>query len=204
MAASLEKIFTFIYNNNLWFSRESASGRGSTLESAQVLIEELPKLLKKYKVEKMLDAACGDFNWMKEVDLGVDYIGIDIVKEIVDANSKEYANEARTFKNLNFIEDELPKVDLILCRDVFIHIPNKTILRALENFKSSGAKYLLTTTYNKINRNFNMFPGGFRKLNLENPPFNLGAPLDVIKEPYDVFFDREKILGLWDLRTMQI
>jgi hypothetical protein len=35
----------------------------------------------------MLDAPCGDFNWMKEVDLSaVHYTGGDIVEPLVNSN----------------------------------------------------------------------------------------------------------------------
>ena len=48
---------------------------------------------------------------------------------------------------MDLVNDELPKVDLIFCRDCLFHLPNDMILKALENIYKSKSKYLLTTTF---------------------------------------------------------
>lgn len=38
-------------------------------------------MLKKYSIKSILDIPCGDFSWMKKIELdGIEYIGADIVK----------------------------------------------------------------------------------------------------------------------------
>ena len=61
----VKETFTEIYTENLWASAESKSGTGSELRNTEVLRQELSVLLKKYKIQSMLDIPCGDFNWMK-------------------------------------------------------------------------------------------------------------------------------------------
>mgnify|MGYP000550077693 CR=1 FL=1 len=51
---SNEYKFTWIYKNNHWQSKESASGTGSTLIYTENLRKELPKLFKKYSIKKYL------------------------------------------------------------------------------------------------------------------------------------------------------
>jgi hypothetical protein len=38
----------------------------------------------------LLDIPCGDFNWMKLLNLGVDYIGADIVGELIAENRRRF------------------------------------------------------------------------------------------------------------------
>lgn len=61
--------FTSIYRNNGWGSLESRSGAGSTLASTANIRRELPGLVERLNIRTLLDAPCGDFNWMKEVAL---------------------------------------------------------------------------------------------------------------------------------------
>jgi hypothetical protein len=108
--------------------------------------EALPGLLRDLKVRSMLDAPCGDFNWMRSINLDLDlYVGGDIVPEIIaDVRAKDGA-PGREFAVLDLIADNLPKVDLILCRDCLVHLSMANIRRALDNFRRSGSTWLLTT-----------------------------------------------------------
>jgi hypothetical protein len=87
-----EDKFTWIYINNWWDSNESLSGPGSTLKHTNNLRKELPKLVIDFNICSVLDAPCGDFNWMKVLlpTLNVNYIGADIVQDLVDSNNAKY------------------------------------------------------------------------------------------------------------------
>src|ERR1035437_7717295 len=82
------KVFDEVHLINSWGSAESISGVGSDIEQTKVVIETLPQIFKKYNIKSFLDAPCGDFNWMKNVDLSdiTKYIGGDIVNSIVESN----------------------------------------------------------------------------------------------------------------------
>lgn len=143
---SVEEKFTEIYENNLWCSPESVSGGGSEMQNTKVIRKELPVLIQKFNIQSILDIPCGDYNWMKSVDLGnAFYIGADIVQPLVKRNKELYNNI--DFRLLDLTKDILPKVDLIFVRDCLGHLSNDNVLLALKNCKESGSKYLLATSF---------------------------------------------------------
>ncbi|HEX5706416.1 MAG TPA: hypothetical protein VFX96_03930, partial [Pyrinomonadaceae bacterium] len=97
-ALTPEDIFSGIYAENFWGEAESVSGRGSTLARTEVVRRELPSLLAEVGAKSLLDAPCGDFNWMREVELaGIVYTGADVVAELVARNRQLYESERRRF-----------------------------------------------------------------------------------------------------------
>src|SRR5438876_417874 len=111
------KVFKKIYQNNDFKGKESVSGPGSDLSQTSTIRIEIPTLLKEMKVKTILDAPCGDFYWMKELNFErFRYIGIDIVKDMIKMNKKSYENEYISFRHLDLLNDKLPEeADLILC-----------------------------------------------------------------------------------------
>src|SRR5678816_622147 len=150
----MEEIFTKIYLNNAWEDPESVSGRGSTHARTAVIRSSLPEWLADIGAKSLLDAACGDFNWMREVDLeGLEYIGADVVSELIVRNRRLYGGKDRNFVVLDITRDEIPPVDAILCRDCFIHLSFKQISAAITNFKRSKSRFLLATTHVLVQEN---------------------------------------------------
>ncbi|AIE59839.1 hypothetical protein MGA3_16528 [Bacillus methanolicus MGA3] len=204
-ANGMKEIFTKIYKKNLWGSSESVSGPGSSLTQTRPLIKQLPILIKQLQIKKVLDAPCGDFNWMKEIHQHIEsYIGIDIVEELIDHNNKTYTTENVQFIHCDMTKDPLPKVDLILCRDCLVHFCIDDIRLAISNMKDSRSKYLLTTTFPNNKRNTDILTGGWRPLNLEMEPFHFPKPILLINEFRNkrnrTYMD--KSLGLWELDTL--
>ena len=117
------------------------------MEATKTIRQELPKLLSAYSIESMLDIPCGDYTWMNIVEKKCSYLGGDIVRELVEINQKKYSNENTRFIQLDVTTDRLPKVDLIFCKDCLQHLSNENVKKALSNFKKSGSKYLLVTSY---------------------------------------------------------
>lgn len=202
---SMRATFAPFYTENRWGDPESASGPGSSLERTIKLRNELPILLEEIGARTLLDAPCGDFNWMKHTTLNVEqYIGVDVIPEIIARNQSLYANDRTRFVFLDLTRDELPCVDVILCRDCFIHFSNRHVVAAIRNFKRSRSTYLLTNTYPAWERNKNIQTGDFRYLNLRLPPFNFPPPLRQIDEKFPEeqaqFFG--KTLALWKLADL--
>lgn len=180
----LEETFTEIYEKNLWNSTESVSGMGSELHYAKSISKELPVLLQKYGIESILDIPCGDWNWMKNVDLcGASYIGADIVKPLIEENKSKYPNV--DFRVLDITKDDLPKVDLVFVRDCFGHLTNENVHKALDNIKRSGSKYLLATSFTHYISNTDIEDGGWKPINLMCNPFDL-KPIYLINEEFEV------------------
>lgn len=177
---SVKEKFTEIYENNLWCSPESVSGGGSEMQNTKVIRKELPVLIQKFNIESILDIPCGDYNWIKNVDLGkVSYIGADIVEPLVKRNKELYNNI--DFRLLDLTKDILPKVDLIFVRDCLGHLSNDNVLLAIKNCKESGSKYLLATSFTKWDFNPDIEDGGWKCINLMISPFNLN-PIYLINE----------------------
>src|SRR5689334_23493969 len=103
------EIFSDIYNENVWENDESVSGDGSTLEYTANLREKLPDLFRQFEIKSILDAPCGDYNWFRHVSRGyVDYVGGDIVSELIDRNNEKFRDDQTHFIMLDIINDELP------------------------------------------------------------------------------------------------
>ena len=177
---SLKEKFTEIYKNNLWGSPESASGGGSEMQNTKVIRRELPVLIQKLGITSILDIPCGDWNWMKDVDLcGASYIGADIVKPLIEENKIKYPDI--DFRVLDLTNDDLPKVDLVFVRDCLGHLSNENVHKSIENIKRSGSKYLLATSFTKWDMNPDIKDGGWKCINLMIPPFQLN-PIYLINE----------------------
>ena len=196
---TIEEVFTDICHGNIWGGTESVSGRGSDLFQTRVVRKQLPSVFRDFSAHSLLDIPCGDFHWMKHVDLeSVDYTGADIVTDLIRRNGQHEAPNVH-FCKLNLIEDKLPKVDLVFCRDCLVHLSFKDTFIALHNICDSGSTYLLTTTFTSRQHNSDILTGQWRTLNLEVPPFSFPPPLMAINEECtagDGAFS-DKSLGLW-------
>ncbi len=203
--AQMEAAFTPFYAENRWGAAESVSGPGSTLSRTSKLRDELPGLLKEIDARTLVDAPCGDFNWMKDATLDFEqYIGVDVIPDLIADNQRRYGNDRIRFELLDVTRDRLPRADVILCRDCFIHFSYKHIAAAIKNFKRSGSTFLLTNSYPAWRQNEDIRTGEFRHINLLLPPFKFPPPIKQIEEKYpdeaEKFFG--KTLGLWRLKEL--
>jgi len=197
-------IFGRIYRENAWGNAESVSGPGSTRDRTAAFVDDLVAALRQLQVRTLLDAACGDFNWAAPLADAVDqYIGADVVPDLVAANQARHASPRRTFVQLDLTRDPLPAADAVLCRDCLVHFSLADVQRAVANFKRSGSRYLLTTTFLDTQVNAEIETGSWRDINLERPPFSFPPPLALVDErcvhagpQY-----RSKRLALWALDT---
>jgi hypothetical protein len=172
---SLKSRFNQIYEKNLWRSEETRSGEGSelnyTMSLRNWLIDNLPKL----KIKHLVDAPCGDFNWMRKVVLKSSfyYSGFDIVNSIINKN-KSYSNAKTKFSVANICKDQLPNCDLLMVRDCLFHFSYNDINKFFKNINKIKYKYLLTTTHivGKNFRNRDIVTGDFRIIDLFSYPFN--------------------------------
>jgi hypothetical protein len=202
LVGSREEVFTEIYHTRMWGDPESLSGAGSNLAQTEQVRRALPALLDEMECRSLLDIPCGDFYWMRLLDLDVDYTGADIVNELVEANQQQYGNEQRRFMRLDLVQDALPAADLVLCRDCLVHLCYDDIFKGLANLKNSGSTYLLTTTYTDMERNHDTPTGSHRALGLHLPPFNFPPPLRLIDEQCPEPGFEDKALGLWRIAEL--
>jgi hypothetical protein len=209
LPTGLKRKFAGVFAENAFGGETSLSGRGSDLDQTKKIQEELPKLLRKLRVTSLTDIPCGDQNWISKVDLsGIDYLGADIVRALIENNNEKFSTMHRAYIELDITRQVPPRSDLILCRDLLVHLSTKEITKALRNIKRSTSAYLLTTTFTS-NREYKDLPVitrsvGWRPINLEARPFNFPKPLDVINEGCtegDGSF-ADKSLGLWRISDL--
>lgn len=203
---SMEEVFTDIFKSNAWGGSDSVSGKGSDAHQTKVIAAALPSLFHDFRISTMLDVPCGDFHWMKNVEMGgVAYTGADIVKEIIERNRDEYAGRGVRFECLNLVRDGLPKADLIFCRDCLVHFSFDDVFSALRNICESGSAYLLTTTFTDRPENRDIDTGEWRPLNLQAAPFLLPEPLRLINEECteDGGIYADKSLALWRIEDVR-
>ena len=134
--------FVAAYVTNYWRGEESRSGGGSSVAQTHTIRTALPSICRDLGVHSLLDVPCGDFNWMQHVDLtDTEYIGADIVPPLIALNIERYGNPRRSFIVLDLVTTVSPKVDLVFCRDLFVHLPFRDVARALHNIQRSGANW---------------------------------------------------------------
>lgn len=181
---------------------DTVCGWGSSEPHTQLVRKGLMTILETYRVTTLNDAGCGDLAWMSTLDLrGISYVGYDVHER---ATWPELRRKGYRLQVVDITSEDLRPADLLICRDVFIHLPNDMILSALERFRRS-CRLLLTTSYTSdpalekgAFSNFErMSEPSLRhsKLDLSLPPFDLGQPLERIPEN-----SPNKYLGLWDMR----
>jgi 2-polyprenyl-3-methyl-5-hydroxy-6-metoxy-1,4-benzoquinol methylase len=195
-----EDVFDKIAATRAWGSAETISGPGSTIEACRPILERLPEWLSRYKIRKIVDLGCGDFNWLRCADLsGIEYDGYDVAPLAIAA-AAQHAKPTLRFHQADIIRMEVPKGDLIILKDVLIHLPDKEALQVLGAIRKSGSSYFAATTspgFDNASRK-GLTIGAFSPINLEAAPFQLPAPLDQVEVPHREGNPR-KLFAIWDL-----
>ena len=195
--AEIRKRFSEIYTDNQWQCLETRSGSGSTLKSTESLRTDLQSMLQQLKVGILVDAGCGDLHWMSKLVSTLDvYLGFDVVDDMIANNRTMYGEHKNCFFNSgDFSHDILPRADAILCRNAMTHLPNQLISQTMRNFKRSGSRYLIATTFSDV-ENKDAKIGSWRRINLTAPPFSLPEPMELIQDGEG---NIQRFLGVWRL-----
>jgi len=204
-----QELFVHAYRTNAWYGRESRSGIGASLAHTKVIREELPLLFQQLGIRTMVDIACGDFNWMKTLDLSFldSYIGMDIVPELMERNNQLYGSATHSFVYANVITDPIPKADVIICRSLLPLLFDRDVIRVINNIKRSGAQFLIVSNYPEKSYNIEL-PKilrpviWIRPINLEHAPFNFPPPLATICEGEEGPLIFDKSLALWRIEDI--
>ena len=176
---------------DIW-RRFHSNGPGSTIEATTPARQWLRHIIDTYNITSMLDAPCGNGAWMKLVDLnGVHYTGIDVEPDVL---AEAEANiPAGTFRNINLLTARrLPKVDLVWCRDLTIHLDLDSAVRVVNKLRNT-AKYVAITSHPNADNHRELPAEGHdgrpgywcRGLDMEAAPFNLGTRIDSVIEAQD-------------------
>lgn len=130
-----------------------------------------------------LDVGCGDFNIGSALlPYFRQYTAADVVPELIEHNQEKWRDVAVEFIQLDIANDALPYADVVLVREVFQHLSNDDIKKAIQNIKNS-CKYLILTESR---------PGAERFVaNLDKPTgigtrSQFGSGVDVLQPPFSL------------------
>ena len=160
-------IFDIIYKYNLW---GNGSGTGSLSWNNKDYILFLQKTLKKRNIKKILEIGCGDYRLWKDIDYDGEYIGIDIVDNIIIDNYK-FSTDKIHFLNWDISKYpiNIDNIDLVIIKDTFIHLQNNIIFNILNNIKLLQPKYMLITEdTHYMNIQYDIKDGMYRPINITN------------------------------------
>lgn len=190
-------IFTEIWRKDLWQGAESRSGPGSGVARTAPLRSALEALLEREQPRLIYDAPCGDFVWMQHVRLpaAAHYIGADIVAPMIAELQQRYGAPNRTFSVADIVATPPPKADIWLCRESLFHMPLVDAQTVIAHWRASSIPLFLATTSPTVTENHDISTGGWRPLNLERAPFDLGPASEYL--PDGAPADPHKCIGVW-------
>lgn len=210
---SHENVFNNIYINGRW-GKPFFSGVGSTLAQsvgAQRALWHAIQYSKKSPV-RILDAACGDMQWipsaLKKVDTHeqrIIYTGNDVSSVIIDIDKKNHnlrnffqkANIAFQFTNKDMNILSMDNYDIILIRHVIMHMEENDVMVLLQKLKKQNTLVLITSELGN-HKNKNIADGKFRLVNLFTAPYNVDRSAIVHNTP-----DRDSPLVLLNTTRME-
>jgi SAM-dependent methyltransferase len=167
--------FSAIYRNNAW---GYGSGVGSLPDNNAEYMELVQSFLEKERVQSVVDFGCGDWQFSRFMDWkGATYVGLDLVPDVIEANRRDFARPGVSFEVFKSLDD-IPVADVLLCKDVFQHLPNETVREYLAAFKRK-ARFLLITNDDQPDDglNSNIRAGEWRPVRLDYPPFSERATI---------------------------
>lgn len=205
--------FSRIYNHAEW-GTEARSGLGSKEATTREFRVFLEGFLQDHGITSIVDAGCGHWptgyqrlmNWQ-----GVHYHGIDIVPYVVEENRAHFAN-ARVLEDRGLASATcdagsacgvLPCADLLLVKDVLMHLPNAAILDFLQSsINVHPSRYRMVMLVQNavpvsmpIRQMVDIEAGQLLPFNIAGPPFEANF--------VDIFHwqsDEPKVVQLWEAR----
>jgi len=183
--------YLYIYNNNVWTSPDGTkSGLGSSHNYTNNISKKLINFINENNINNMVDTSCGDWNWMKLIKNDLcNYVGIDIVKNLINSHKLIYENEKINFINTDFLSylknQSDNSIDLILCRHTLEHLKTSYNIEFINECKRV-CKYLFLTGYNNIEKLNSELPNSiYRPINLKLAPY-----YNILNEYYlEEFYD---------------
>ncbi len=186
---AISEIFSEVYNRKAWgvandTSAPFYSGPGSS-EGTVVAgyVNAVSEFLRGLGKPDAVDLGCGDFKVGSQIRPWCDlYTACDAVPELIDFNSRTYKQLDVDFRVLDITADALPEGDVVFVRQVFQHLSNAAIAKAMAKI-IARYKYLVLTEHVPALAwfvpNVDIATGAGTRLMigsgvvLTNPPFNL-------------------------------
>ncbi|MBU2929098.1 class I SAM-dependent methyltransferase [Winogradskyella psychrotolerans] len=183
-----------VYDMHLWGGKDFDFYSGSGSHDANIVapyLECVSTFLKSHNnALTVCDLGCGDFNIGKHLTKYTQrYIGIDIVENLIERNKKLFKAENLEFYGLNIVDDELPKADCIILRQVLQHLSNAEILKIVK--KLPKYKYIILTEHlpeGNFTPNKDIISGQGIRIKKQ-------SGVDVLAAPFNLKIKKVKILN---------
>lgn len=170
---SLTERFTATYAANEW---RYGSGHGSLPINNVPYIEFISNFIVRNDIRTVVDLGCGDWQFSRFMDWSkVKYAGFDLVEAVINENNNNFSSENVEFKLLRDLSS-IPSADLLICKDVMQHLPNRIVIDYIE-FAFRKFRYILITNDDLPEQwlNGDIRAGNFRPVRLDRHPFNYPA-----------------------------
>lgn len=191
-----------VYEMNLWGKNNTQFYSGEGSHKAEIITPYIDAVISFFNSFSsplvICDLGCGDFNIGKElVKHTQKYIAVDIVPDLIKFNNEKYKDKNLAFHCLDIAEDNLPKADCVILRQVLQHLSNEEIFKVVKKLKNY--KYIILTEHlpeGNFTPNKDIISGqGIRLkkqsgLNLLAPPFNFRVQEE--KELVSIKLDNNK------------
>lgn len=188
-SVGMQPSFSQIYAENVW-DVNLRSGPGSDPKLNRRYGRLIEQFIRSHNVRSVVDLGCGDWSFSRTIDwTGVDYVGIDVVPELIAHLNNTYARPGVRFIQRDILgQDDLPSADLAISKDVLQHWPIASIqafIGRLELFRhaliTNDCKVLvrnwrrLWIPEERVPANIDIEPGEYRPVRLTEAPFHLAA-----------------------------
>src|SRR5262245_25314339 len=103
-----QEIFGEIYRDNRWggLSGTFSSGSGSSAAHADLYARTVCTFAREHGVRRIVDLGCGDFTvGARLLDAGADYVGVDVVPELIEHNERRFGSSSVSFACLDIVDD---------------------------------------------------------------------------------------------------
>ena len=167
-------VFRRIYDTAHW---GGGSGQGSRADVTSEYRSIVERLLRASDVRTVVDAGCGDWEFARLVDWShVTYVGIDIVPEVIEQNRDSFSTPNIDFACDDVRDGQLPRADLLLCKDVLQHWPVASVQTFLTSVTRRCRYTLITNDITSVHcpadsLNSEVEIGAWRTVDLEAAPF---------------------------------
>lgn len=159
------------------------SGPGSLVSSTATYRYILESFIRLNGVHSVLDLGCGDWQFSKLIpwdSYDVSYFGLDVSPLIIQKNAATFGSERRQFKVIREPSEilGLGRFDLVICKDVLIHLPNSVANEYLDVFLAV-ARYALITVdaFPSDGINGDITLGDYRAMDIRKPPFSRNSSI---------------------------
>jgi len=168
----MQEAFEKVYATNEW---HHGSGEGSLPRHTRGYVQFLQQFLREKRIKSVVDMGCGDWQFSRLIDwTGIQYHGFDLVKSVIDANTRQFSKPNIAFNRYDGDFSQLPDADLLITKDVLQHLSHANIMKFLPHI-NRYPMCLITNCVNPHGETLNkdIEDGEFRYLDMRLPPFNV-------------------------------